>query len=197
MFFPDKAWKRLVGCLFLSRLSFSRPIPIHICGTNIIFFIFLFFLFLSSYFSRHRNLKLWRYYYRREQCPIYLLIVTIPQILFVNCTNFLLFRMLQLIFQSWLAIFVFSMYFPVFLPFVDTKGENFTANLLSRIVSRWIELRLIDSRTANLFGVNSRRSLFCNRLKAIERGYKVPNAIVHDRMRALFSISIVEIVNVT
>lgn len=196
MFFPDKAWKRLVGCLFLSRLSFSRPIPIHICGTSIIFFIFLFFLFLSSYFSRHRNLKLWRYYYRREQCPIYLLIV-IPQILFVNCTNFLLFRMLQLIFQSWLAIFVFSMYFPVFLPFVDTKGENFTANLLSRIVSRWIELRLIDSRTANLFGVNSRRSLFCNRLKAIERGYKVPNAIVHDRMRALFSISIVEIVNVT
>lgn len=84
---------------------------------NFFHFSFLFFLFLSSYFSRHRNLKLWRYYYRREQCPIYLLIVTIPQILFVNCTNFLLFRMLQLIFQSWLAIFVFSMYFPVFLPF--------------------------------------------------------------------------------
>lgn len=103
---------------------------------QIIFFIFLFFFFYFIYFSCHRNLKLWRYYYRREQCPIYLLIVTIPQILFVNCTNFLLFRMLQLIFQSWLAIFVFSMYFPVFLPFVDTKGENFTANLLSRIVSR-------------------------------------------------------------
>lgn len=111
MFFPDKAWKRLVGCLFLSRLSFSRPIPIHICGTNTIFFVFLFFFFFFKLFYFHAieiyvknygdiiiDANSVRSIYQR------LLIVTIPQILFVNFVRiffYLASPMLRLIFQSW------------------------------------------------------------------------------------------------
>lgn len=101
----------------------------------------------------------------------------------MNCTNSLF------ISDASIDISILVIYFCIFRPCKGGKVLQATClvELYRCVVNRIASHRFADSQF--VWRVNSRRSLFCNRLKAIGRGCAkcLPNAIVHDRMRALFS----------
>lgn len=140
MSFPDKAWKRLVGCLFLSRLSFSPRIPILQIQSYFLrsfFSLFLFKLFYKVEIHKVEN-------YRRNYRTVFNITVfnrTHSQFTTFISTNFLL-SMLQLIFQSC------SHFCPCIFQFFShssvDKGGKFYSHLLSRIVPR-VESNCVSS----------------------------------------------------